>query len=98
VRGEVDHTLTNQSSTPRLIEDNWGIGRIGNGSFRCLDSSLGNISNFSNLALGAHRLFLGQPPAKAVDSRLSWKMKRILLVAGRDRTSSGCLTNSADSS
>ncbi len=29
----VDHSLTDQSSVLRFIEDNWGTGRIGGGSF-----------------------------------------------------------------
>jgi len=29
----VDHTLTDQSSITRFIEDNWNIGRIGYHSF-----------------------------------------------------------------
>jgi phospholipase C len=29
----VDHTLTDQTSVLRFIEDNWGLGRLGNASF-----------------------------------------------------------------
>ena len=37
----VDSTLTDQSSVPAFIEDNWGLPRIGNGSF---DSFAGPIT------------------------------------------------------
>jgi phospholipase C len=36
----VDHTVTDQSSVLRFIEDNWGLGRIGDGS---LDATAGSI-------------------------------------------------------
>jgi len=29
----VDHTITDQTSVIRFIEDNWRLGRIGDGSF-----------------------------------------------------------------
>jgi phospholipase C len=28
----IDHRITDQSSILRVIEDNWNLGRIGNGS------------------------------------------------------------------
>src|SRR5215469_17426728 len=36
----VDHTVTDQSSTLRFIEDNWNLGRIGNGS---MDAVAGSV-------------------------------------------------------
>lgn len=54
----VDHTLTDQSSILRFIEDNWGTGRIGNGSFDALAGSLNNMFDFSNQSSGERRLFL----------------------------------------
>jgi phospholipase C len=36
----VDHTITDQSSILSLIEDNWGLDRIGNQSF---DSKTGSL-------------------------------------------------------
>jgi phospholipase C len=43
----VDHTVTDQSSVLRFIEDNWGLGRIGNGSFDALANPLSNMFNFT---------------------------------------------------
>lgn len=42
----VDHTITDQSSIIRFIEDNWKLGRIGNGSFDELAGSLLNMFDF----------------------------------------------------
>ncbi|HEY0782119.1 MAG TPA: alkaline phosphatase family protein, partial [Thermoanaerobaculia bacterium] len=36
----VDHTTTDQTSILRFIEDNWGLGQIGRGSFDALAGSL----------------------------------------------------------
>jgi phospholipase C len=49
----VDHVLTDQSSIPRFIEDNWGLGRI-SGSFDNIAGSLTGLFDFTN----PH----GQPP------------------------------------
>jgi phospholipase C len=44
----VDHTLTDQTSIIRFIEDNWlGGQRIGNGSFDSLAGSVNNMFDFS---------------------------------------------------
>jgi phospholipase C len=53
----VDHTITDQSSILRFIEDNWGTGRIGNQSF---DAKAGTLENLFAFGPGprAHRLFL----------------------------------------
>jgi phospholipase C len=45
-RNFVDHTLTDQSSVLRFIEDNWGTGRIGGGSFDQIAGSLMNMFDF----------------------------------------------------
>ena len=42
----VDHTLTDQSSILRFIEDNWSTGRIGGGSFDALAGPLNNMFDF----------------------------------------------------
>ena len=62
----VDHTLTDQSSVLRFIEDNWGTGQIGGGSYDQLAGSLVNMFDFDGgHAFGERRLFLdpttGQP-------------------------------------
>jgi phospholipase C len=44
----VDHGVTDQSSIIRFIEDNWGLGQIGNGSFDAIAGSLQNMFDFSH--------------------------------------------------
>jgi len=39
----VDHAITDQTSILRFIEDNWGLGRIGDSSFDALAGSLMNM-------------------------------------------------------
>ncbi len=53
----VDHTLTDQSSVLRFIEENWHLGRIGGGSF---DEKAGTIENMFDFkrAPKAPKLFL----------------------------------------
>jgi phospholipase C len=43
----VDGTLTDQSSILRFIEDNWGTGTIGGGSYDELAGPLTNMFDFS---------------------------------------------------
>ena len=60
----VDHTLTDQTSVIRFIEDNWGLERIGDQSF---DEKAGTIENMFDFSRhpNARHLFLdpatGQP-------------------------------------
>jgi phospholipase C len=60
----VDHSITDQTSILRFIEDNWNLGQIGGSSF---DSMAGSLLNMFEFADGgdAHKLFLdpatGQP-------------------------------------
>ncbi len=42
----VDHSLTDQTSLLRFIEDNWSLGRLGGGSFDEIAGSLGNLFDF----------------------------------------------------
>jgi phospholipase C len=44
----VDHSVTDQASILRFIEDNWSLGRIGADSFDQLAGSLEGMFNFSN--------------------------------------------------
>jgi phospholipase C len=53
----MNHSVTNQTSTIRFIEDNWNLGRIGNQSFDIKAGSLFNILNFTNNHYAA-KLFL----------------------------------------
>ena len=43
----IDDTITDQSSILRFIEDNWDLGRIGNGSTDAITGSLNNMFDFS---------------------------------------------------
>ena len=54
----VDHTVTDQSSVLRFIEDNWGLGRIGDQSMDELAGSLLNLFDFRDEAPRAGKLFL----------------------------------------
>jgi phospholipase C len=54
----VDHTITDQSSVLRFIEDNWKLGRIGNGSFDAVAGSLLNTFDFDHRDEPDRRLFL----------------------------------------
>jgi phospholipase C len=61
----VDHTLTNQASIPRFIEDNWLSGtRLGGGSMDAYSNSITGMFNFSANP-NSKKLFLnivnGQP-------------------------------------
>lgn len=44
----VDHSLSDLSSLIRFVEDNWSLGRIGNGSFDALAGSLVNAFDFDH--------------------------------------------------
>jgi phospholipase C len=55
----VDHTVTDQTSILRFIEDNWlGGERIGQGSFDALAGSLDNMFNFTSGALNKAAFYL----------------------------------------
>jgi phospholipase C len=66
----VDNTLTDQSSVLRFIEENWGTGQIGGGSFDQVAGPLWGMFDFDNkhLTSGQHKLILdpdtGQPAGK----------------------------------
>jgi len=42
----VDHTLTDQSSITRFIEDNWHLGRVGSGSADAVAGTLNGLFDF----------------------------------------------------
>ncbi len=46
-RNFVDHSVTDQSSVLRFIEDNWGLGRLGNQSTDAIAGSLRRIFDFN---------------------------------------------------
>ncbi len=47
-RNFVDHTLTDQSSVLRFIEDNWQTGQLGGGSYDAIAGSLLNLFDFDD--------------------------------------------------
>lgn len=53
----IDHSLTDQSSILRFIEDNWDLGRIGGGSTDAITGTLTNMFDFDDGAQ-ARRLIL----------------------------------------
>lgn len=66
-RNFVSHTVADQSSILRFIEDNWDTGRIGDGSFDALAGSLDNMFNFhQNHGTSARRLFLNPKTGEPV--------------------------------
>jgi len=54
-RNFVDHTLTDQSSVIRFIEDNWGTGQIGGGSYDQIAGTLTNMFDFDGGDRSAER-------------------------------------------
>jgi phospholipase C len=44
----VDHSVTDFTSILRFIEDNWGLGRIGDGSLDNISGPLGNLFDFTH--------------------------------------------------
>jgi len=61
----VDHAVTDLSSILRFIEDNWRLGRIGNGSFDEKAGSLSGMFDFSRRPF-ARRLFLNPSSGEMV--------------------------------
>ena len=54
----VDHTLTDQTSVLRFIEDNWNTGRIGEDSFDTKANSISEMFDFPRLRPLADKLIL----------------------------------------
>jgi phospholipase C len=52
----VDHSLTDLTSIIHFIEDNWNLGRVGDGSLDALSGTLNNLFDFDHT--GAKKLFL----------------------------------------
>ena len=48
----VDHRVTDQSSILRFIEDNWNLGRIGNGSTDAIAGTLDGMFDFDDKRKG----------------------------------------------
>ena len=65
----VDHSVTDQSSILRFIEDNWKLGRIGDNSTDAIAGSLFPMFDFSGED-GAQRLILD--PATGTPTHFQW--------------------------
>jgi phospholipase C len=53
----VDHSITDQSSILRFVEDNWDLGRLGNQSYDEVAGTLEHMLDFHH-GPHPHRLFL----------------------------------------
>jgi phospholipase C len=63
----VDHRVTDQSSVLRFIEDNWNLGRIGNGSTDAIAGRLNGLFDFDD-AGHTHKLFLDPATGQILNS------------------------------
>jgi phospholipase C len=54
----VDHSITDQTSVLRFIEDNWNLGRIGDQSMDAKAGSIGNMFDFSANGKRAPKVYL----------------------------------------
>ena len=54
----VDHSTTDLSSILRFVEDNWGTGQIGGGSYDELAGQITNMFDFSNKGFGSRKVLL----------------------------------------
>ena len=67
----VDHTVTDQTSILRFVEDNWGTGRIGNFSFDEKAGTLDNLFSFADSKRqsdGQRKLILDPATGQPTDS------------------------------
>jgi phospholipase C len=64
----VDHLVTDQSSILRFIEDNWNLGRIGNGSADAIAGTIDGMFNFASD--GGSRLILDPTSGRIISGPL----------------------------
>ena len=69
----VDHSVTDQSSILRFIEDNWGTGRIGDGSFDAKAGRWTTCSTSTMLRSDDAKLFLNETTGEIVGSGWPWR-------------------------
>lgn len=65
----VDHTLTDQTSIIRFIEDNWSLGRIGNNSYDSKAGSILNMFDFNTDHKHASNVFLDPSTGTSISIR-----------------------------
>jgi len=63
----VDHRVTDQTSITRFIEDNWNLGRIGNGSSDAIAGTLNGMFDFSH-KVSNQKLLLEPMTGQVIDS------------------------------
>jgi phospholipase C len=63
----VDHSVTDQSSVTRFIEDNWGVSRIGGGSTDGIAGEITGMFDFDDRA-NAGKLILDPTTGQVVSS------------------------------
>ena len=63
-QNHVDHTLTDQSSVLRFIEDNWKLGRLGHQSTDAIAGTLLNMFDFNRSHARAPMLILDPTTGK----------------------------------
>jgi phospholipase C len=66
-RNYVDHSVSDQSSILRFIEDNWNLGRIGNGSTDAIAGTLNGMFDFDREHHG-RRLILDPATGQVLDA------------------------------
>jgi|tagenome__1003787_1003787.scaffolds.fasta_scaffold20989078_3 phospholipase C len=66
-RNFIDDTITDQSSILRFIEDNFDLGRLGNGSMDAIAGTLNNLFDFDDKPKRARRLILEPTTGTVVD-------------------------------
>ncbi len=66
----VDHSITDQSSVLKFIEDNWSTGQIGNGSFDAISGSIANMFDFQTNR-GSDALLILDPDTGNQESQIS---------------------------
>jgi phospholipase C len=64
----IDDTITDQSSILRFIEDNWNLGRIGNGSTDAIAGTLNNMFDFRRDGNHSRTLILDPQTGTVVDT------------------------------
>ena len=64
----VDHRVTDQSSILRFIEDNWNLGRIGNGSTDAIAGTIDGMFDFATE--GGARLILDPTSGRIISGAL----------------------------
>ena len=68
----VDHSVTDQTSILRFIEDNWNTGRIGDDSFDAKAGSLDNMFDFAGRERDARPLFLNPKTGEVSRRHQGW--------------------------